>query len=253
MRQAIVIAAVLAGLSASAPAIAADMPFKAAPAIVAPTWTGLYVGADIGGVWTHTEGTWNPLPSAALFGADTITAAIDTSSISGGLHAGFNYQLGPSVVAGIEGDWTWTNASASFTRPWTSFGVLPGTFTTMGTKLDWLASVRGRLGYLVTPDVLAYVTGGGAWGGVDYAASNSNSLFYATAVAFSSTPSGYVVGGGLEWRMSGNWLLRGEYLFYRLSGASAVGTSVASPSFPSGYAWSDMDVNQGRIGVSYKF
>jgi outer membrane immunogenic protein len=94
-----------------------------------------------------------------------ITGAIDASSFAAGVHGGYNWQIGPRFVAGIEGDWTWTNASASFTQGWTLFGTatpVVGSFTTMSTKLDWLASIRGRAGYLVTPDLLAYVTGGAA-------------------------------------------------------------------------------------------
>lgn len=262
MRNGLVAGAALVTFALSASAMAADLPLKAPPPVAAPapSWTGFYVGANVGGVWTHSDGTWNPLPDPATFNANALTGAIDTSSVAAGFHVGYNYQFGPSFVAGIEADWTWTNASGSFTQTWTFFNTaLPvaGSFTTMSTKLNWLATVRGRLGYLVTPDLLAYVTGGGAWGGVDYGANNFNGPGggggYSTAVAFSNTPSGYVLGGGIEWKMTSNWLLRGEYLFYRLSGASAVGTSATFPGNPSGYVWSDMDVNEGRVGVSYKF
>jgi outer membrane immunogenic protein len=262
MRQVLGVGAALAALIVSAPAMAADLPFKAPPPVAAPapTWTGFYVGANVGGVWTHSDGTWNPLPSPATFNANALTGAIDASGVAAGVHGGYNYQIGPSFVAGIEADWTWTDASASFTQTWTFFGTatpVAGSFTTMSTKLNWLATVRGRLGYLVTPDLLAYVTGGGAWGGVDYAANNFNGPGggggYTTAVAFSNTASGYVLGGGVEWKMTSNWLLRGEYLFYRLGGASAVGTIATFPANPSGYVWSDMDVNEGRVGASYKF
>jgi outer membrane immunogenic protein len=258
------ITACLAALAAliGAPAFAADTVIKASPPTVAPppSWTGFYIGANIGGVWTHTDGTWNPLPSPAAFNANSLTGTIDASGVAGGLHGGYNWQLAPSFVAGIEGDWTWTNANHSFTQGWTFFGTMTpvaGSFTTMSTKLDWLASIRGRFGYLVTPTLLAYVTGGGAWGKIDYAANDFNGPGggggYFTAVAFSNTVSGYAVGGGLEWKMTNNWLLRGEYLFYRLAGASAVGTSPAFPTNPSGYVWSNTSINEGRVGLSYQF
>jgi outer membrane immunogenic protein len=248
-------------LASTIAASAADIPVKAAPmAPSAPSWTGFYLGANVGGVWTRNDGTWNPLPSPAAFNANAITGAIDSSSVAGGFHGGFNWQFAPRFVAGIEGDWTWTGAKNSFTQTWTFFGTStpgPGTFTTMSAKLDWLASVRARLGFLVTPDLLVYGTGGGAWGKVDYAANNSNAglggLLYVTSAAFSNIQSGYVAGGGLEWKFARNWALRGEYLFYRLNGASAVGTAVGFPTFPSSYDWSHMNVNEGRVGVSYQF
>jgi outer membrane immunogenic protein len=263
MRKAFLIGAALVSTTAWVPAIAADLPYKARPLVAAPAagWTGFYLGANVGGVWTHSDGTRNPIPSPAAFGVNPVTGAIDASGVAVGMHGGFNYQFAPSFVAGIEADWTWTNASSSFTQTLTRIGTatpVAGTFATMSTKLDWLASVRGRLGYLVTPDLLAYVTGGGAWGGVNYAANVSNGVAagptsYVAPVTFSNTPSGYVVGGGLEWKMAGNWLVRGEYLFYRLGGASATGTSVNFPAFPSGYVWSNMNINEGRVGLSYKF
>jgi opacity protein-like surface antigen len=63
-----------------------------------------------------------------------------------------------------------------------------------------------------------------------------------------------VAGGGLEWAMTTNWLLRGEYLFYSLSGSPSVVVPVANyPGFPSGYSWSNTNVGVGRLGLSYKF
>jgi outer membrane immunogenic protein len=76
---------------------------------------------------------------------------------------------------------------------------------------------------------------------------------YATAVAFSNTKSGYTVGGGLEWKLARNWLVRGEYLFYHFVGANAVGTSPVAPLNPSLYTWSDLNVHEGRAGISYQF
>ena len=54
--------------------------------------------------------------------------------------------------------------------------------------------------------------------------------------------------------MTHNWSLRAEYLFYRLgNGASAIVTPAAFPAFPSSFSWSRMDVDVGRVGLSYKF
>jgi outer membrane immunogenic protein len=121
------------------------------------------------------------------------------------LHAGYNWQFAPAWVVGIEGDWTWTKAAGTFTQGWTLFETVEpvsSAFTAMSMTADWLASIRARLGFLVAPNILAYVTGGGALGKFDYAANNNNggtgALSYITSTAFSSTSAGYVVGGGLE-------------------------------------------------------
>ena len=143
-------------------------------------------------------------------------------------------------------------------------GLRPGALTSLSLQERWLATLRGRIGYLITPVALVYFTGGGAWGKIDYAASAANepsnppSDRYIAASAFSKTASGYVVGGGLEYAFWNNWSVRADYLFYHLSTRAAV-TAVDStgnfpPSFLSGFRWNgDTNINSVRAGVSYKF
>jgi outer membrane immunogenic protein len=125
----------------------------------------------------------------------------------------------------------------------------------MSSTLDWVSSLRARLGYLVTPNLMLYGTAGGALGKIDYAASNSGGIIpYASSVAFSRTQGGWVAGGGLEWMITPNWLLRGEYLYYSLDGApSAVAAAANFPGFPSGYSWSNTNASVARAALSYKF
>ena len=243
------------------PALAADMAVKAPPAPVPasapPGWTGFYVGGDVGGAWTSNTGTWAPLPSPLAFGVFGQSGSNGGSSFVGGLHAGYNWEFAPTWVAGIEGDWSWAAAKGSFSQAWTITpppGPCPGCFTSMSSHLDWISSLRARFGYLVTPTVMAYATGGVAWGKFDYAANNSNAVTYVTNAAFSSTQTGFAVGGGLEWAMTKNWLVRAEYLYYRFNnGPSVVANSTAFPANPSGYSWSSTNVNVARAGLSYKF
>jgi outer membrane immunogenic protein len=125
----------------------------------------------------------------------------------------------------------------------------------MSANADWLASSRGRVGYLVAPTVLAYATGGAAWGRIDYAANAVNPANgYAAPVTASNTRSGYVVGGGLEWAMTDAWSVRAEYLNYRFDGGpNLTGASAVFPTLPSGYSWGNTRINVARAGVSYKF
>ncbi|WP_291573173.1 outer membrane beta-barrel protein [Bradyrhizobium sp.] len=256
----------LAAFSGSA--VAADLPartYTKAPVIADSgyNWTGFYVGGDVGGAWTSNTGTFSPLPSPIDFGIFGISASNGGSGIIGGFHAGYNWQFTPTWIAGIEGDWSRSKARGSFSQVM-SFdpppGILANSFVNMSSTLDWLASIRGRLGYLVMPNLLAYGTGGAAWGKFDYAANDSNGFSggasYTTSAAVSSTQSGYVVGGGLEWAITNNWLLRGEYLYYRLNSAPNVVAQSANLTFqssPSGYSWSSTNVSVARAGLSYKF
>ena len=90
------------------PAAAADMaPYFKGP-VIAPawSWTGFYGGGDVGGAFSTSTATWNPLPSPAAFGAFPVTGNVGGSGFAGGFFAGYNYQLGNSFVTSIEGDWT---------------------------------------------------------------------------------------------------------------------------------------------------
>jgi outer membrane immunogenic protein len=255
----------IAGSIGAANAADVGAPSYRAPPVVVPlvtTWTGFYAGGNLGGAWTSNDALWSPLPSSAALGAFPIAGDTGGSSVVGGLQAGYNWQYAPDWVVGIEGDWSWASASGNINQPWATNpggGVIPGSFTSISSTLNWVSSLRARLGYLVAPDLMVYGTAGGALGQIDYAASNSNGinggpLSYQTATAFSRTQGGWVAGVGLEWMISPNWLLRGEYLYYSLNGApSALAGNGNFPGLPSGYSWSNTNASVARAALSYRF
>jgi outer membrane immunogenic protein len=250
-------------------ASAADLPMKApaqVPVAPAYSWTGFYVGGDVGALWTRASGRWDPLPTVSNFGEYPISGDLNKNAFVGGLHAGYNWQFAPAWVAGIEGDWSWTDAKQSFAQPWTFIGVgfvnpavRPGTATSMSIEPKWLATIRGRIGYLVVPNALLYFTGGGAWADVDYSASATNEppSTYVASTSFSKTASGYVLGGGLEWALwSHQWSVRAEYLFYHLNTATSTVVPESTGNFPtnpSGFSWNNTEIQLVRVGASYKF
>jgi len=271
-------------------ASAADLGTPPAPASVyakAPaqpvfSWTGFYVGADIGGAWARSDGRWDPMdnfdkPDPAYFGEFPISGAMTGSGVLAGGHVGYNYQFAPSWVAGIEADWSWSNTKAKLDQTWVSTDpiahpglIRPGAHTTLETDLDSIATIRARAGYLVTPSLLLYATGGVALADVDLTAIAQNEPDhvprYIAPMSVSKWAPGYVVGGGLEYAFRNRWSLRAEYLFYRLNTSDftiagdpsdATGNfcrspACANPVFPSGFTRSNTDVQAARIGVSYK-
>ncbi len=247
----------LALLGAAGPADAAD--FGPRPLLSPDSmWTGLYGGINLGGLWATGDAQWNPLPSPAAFGFNGTSGDVSASSLVGGFQAGFNVKIAPAWVAGVEADFTGAHATSSTLSTWTAFGTnvpVAGSFTKEIRTLNWLSTARGRIGYLVTPAMLVYFTGGAAFGGVSYEGGNAAPVGagYASAVSFFRTQSGYVLGGGLEFATWDRWLLRGEYLFHRFNDASAVGASANFPNFPSAYSWTGFDVHEVRAAVSYKF
>lgn len=177
-------------------------------------WTGLYIGIEGGGG----------------FGGTTFTGLGDgdATTIGGvfGGHVGYNIQLG-AVVTGLEVDGGWAG--------------IDGGHSTNGiqatSKLGWLSSTRGRIGYAFD-NWLVYATGGLAFAGLEASATGAG----ATATA-SDTLVGYAVGGGIEMKLSEQFSARLEALHY--------GFGDTTVALPQGALKVDADVTTVRAGVSF--
>jgi outer membrane immunogenic protein len=256
------VAGAMALAAASAPAAAADMMMANKAPPPAFNWTGFYVGGDIAVASTSLNAQSNALPTSVL------PSGIAVQQVSGGLggggnfagggFAGYDWQFAPTWVAGIEADWTSMNTDGRLTSNWIdNTGVMvQNGLTTLSSELQWAASVRGRIGYLIVPRFLAYATGGVAWGKWEYGANSTDSAVgYAANTAFAKTETGWVAGIGFEWAPFASYglLLRAEYLNYRFDGAQATAAAAGFPGAPSGYLWSSPNVSLGRVAASYKF
>src|SRR5712672_535806 len=91
-------------------AMAADLPARMEP--VAPvaylpafSWTGFYLGGELGWIKPNPKYTTGALLLGAPF---VVTSASDKNGLTYGILAGYNYQIGQLVV-GVEGDFAgWT-------------------------------------------------------------------------------------------------------------------------------------------------
>jgi outer membrane immunogenic protein len=241
-------------------ASAADLPMHTkAPVIASPVydWSGFYIGVNAGGGWNRGDLRADYLPSPS-FGLNPTLTSSTGGGVVGGVHAGYNWAVGSGWVAGFEGDFSGASINSSATVIPTLFGTtVPQTSqpTSFSRNLNWLATARARFGYAVKPTLLLYVTGGGAWGSFDYNASFVNIAPGSNnwVAPFSATSSGYVVGGGGEWMVTNNWMVRAEYLYYRLSGKSNLASNPVFPTFPILFSWNATDTHTVRVGLSYKF
>jgi outer membrane immunogenic protein len=309
MKKLLLSTAVLA-LTAGA-ALAADLPTrKAAPYIPPPPpppmWTGFYAGLNAGygfgtnsqtnsayyqyGSLNHYTGT-DPLVGGAL---GTNTFAMTQSGFIGGGQLGYNYQWGSNVVIGIEADMqgagiqgrsnsVGTAGVAGNYGPYNTESGLPyGNYSqsgpagqTINAGVNWMGTVRGRLGYLWTPTMLVYATGGLTYGGayanvtaasVQSGAANSgrtdgngNPINYITNQTFfgggqrSSTLVGWNVGGGLEWMFMPNWSVKAEAIYWNMgnmnvgTAAFASGANFASSDGLNHYASGFYSLNPSQI------
>lgn len=211
----------------------------------APTqggWSGWYFGVNAGYIdgatRMDTDGaaiatSTSPGTAPAMAAAATGTLSAGNGGFIGGAQAGYNFQVSPTFLAGFEFDIVGSSlrgiASGGNTAPVaTVFGPGTGTFTTSVTAsrgLDYVGTVRGRLGTTITPSLLVYLTGGLAYDGVKSSTSMTQTSAIvgvptvSTSGAFSSNRAGYAVGAGGEWMFLGKWRIKGEYLYYDLGTA----------------------------------
>jgi outer membrane immunogenic protein len=248
------------GLAGSAIAADMPMPVKAplykAPPVYTYNWSGCYIGANVGGAWSRQDVNSSvPLISDQAPGS----ATLNTSSVMGGPHAGCNWQFSPSWVIGIEGDWSATDLNGTAALPNLSRAGVPfaNGGITFGGDTKWLATIRGRLGFVPVSNVLLYGTGGVAWNSTDYSGSDVflGGCPNCGTTAFSSTQTGWVAGAGAEWApWSNNWIFRVEYLHYGFDGTTT--STPARPAFaaaPPTFTWNALSIDEVRAGVSFKF
>jgi outer membrane immunogenic protein len=246
--------------------------YKAPPPPPAPiyTWTGWYVGGNVGYSWgdAHTNfagsGTSIEFPLVTAIPNDFAFAASHVQHVNGfigGGQFGYNYQVAPKWILGIEADiqGSGERGSSTFSDPFPgelcqevdkalnclSTGSVSGTATTeYEAKIDWFGTARGRIGMLVTDGLLLYGTGGLAFGRVS-ASGNFNVTvpvqtfppvgFGPSTSAFSQsrTNTGFAVGGGLEGRffawLPPNWTWKLEYLHIDLGSIDTSTSFAAAP------------------------
>jgi outer membrane immunogenic protein len=252
------------------------------------------------------------LPYASRATLDSAGSAMIVSSASarntqsgfiGGGQIGYNYQYGSSIVLGLEADiqgagirGTTTGSGASqvilrtplpaVENPPTSAAPNAGTITSgvsavaVQGGVDWLGTVRGRLGYLVMPTLLLYGSGGLAYGNA-WANVEQTSIEHHFATADLSLYPGYhnetstwlgggrqnqiltgwTAGGGIEWMFMQNWSLKAEALYWDLGRMNvetlAYGVTGKPSEFSNNIGWGRTSVSysgvQAKAGINYHF
>jgi outer membrane immunogenic protein len=244
-------------------ALAADLPMRTkAPAMVPIpiySWTGFYVGGNVGYGWGNADTFVNPLPTAAIFvNLLPQTLSPDPKGVIGGVQAGYNWQAGKFVV-GVEADIQGSDVNGNVSvNPiiQNNNTPFPGAgFLASHQRLDWFGTARLRAGFTPVDRLLLYVTGGVAYGDVDYSAQTDFRPVGTEQypAAFSRTKVGWTAGGGAEWAFAQNWSAKVEYLYMDLGSESTIANPVPPlPPFQVGYSWKTQE-QIVRVGVNYKF
>jgi len=234
LRKTLLAATALAALSGSA--LAADLPSRSAPPAYIPpppvfTWTGFYIGGQIGyGFGTNSV---QPFTAAGLLGTPY---SYSQNGVVGGAHIGYNYQVA-QFVFGLEGDVEGTGISRNL-APF-------GTVFSNSTSIPIQGSARGRIGFAVDR-ALFFATGGAAFASI-------RDSYFGVLIPGGSTSTlsksrvGWTVGGGIEYALTNNWTIRGEYLYTDYGHYT---------DFPTSTAFSynhHLTENKVELGFSYKF
>ena len=212
------------------------MPTKApvaAPVAPPPTWTGCYIGVNIGGGWARERYT-DPL---AAVPADAPLGSHTASGVVGGGQVGCDYQFGNFVI-GAQGMFDASDMKGNH--------VLLGEGDLFDTRIPWFATATGRLGYAFQPSFLLYVKGGGAWKRQEETITDLGVVEGLATV----NRSGWVVGGGFEWQFFPGWSFFAEYNFMDF-GTKRIAFAVPGDlPFPLDVR---EDISVVMAGVNYRF
>ena len=281
----------IASVMAATNAFAADLPRKAlAPVapVVLPTftWTGFYLGVNAGAAFGDDVAKTSTLDSDLVSNASLRAVGIDkvkykSNGFIGGGQIGYNYQMAPGggLVVGVEADFDYAglkrsrNWSKDFNDVYTTGSLAQHVDVTTRDSLDFLGTVRGRLGYAFDR-VLVYGTGGLAYGSVDYRHNLTvdNNYFPTNSTPFSevlrysahksATQTGFAYGGGIEYAIpadsalnllhSNAVTLKAEYIRYDLGSRNVIQyDSTGKNPMTSTKVKSEGDVV--RAGLNFKF
>jgi outer membrane immunogenic protein len=216
----------LAAASLAAAAVASMAP---AQAQVTNPWNGLYVGVNGGYAWQDAGGTF------ANLGTNTSLNGLDLNGALVGGQVGYNWQSA-QLLLGVEFDaMTLADGGENINTP-----SAPNA-SVLGADMNYLASVRGRLGWAINNWLLFGSVG---WG---------FSQFEFTSTAFAHKirldDSGLAYGGGVEWMMTYGVSLRAEYLRYDIGASSPL--PVGNPSVDPGdrVAFDNIDVARAALNI----
>lgn len=260
--------AALAVLAIAGPVQAADLkvapPYKAPSPIAPSSWTGFYAGLGLGFRSMRTDVTTTSVDGDPVHSDEVASQPFDGVSLQLNPYVGINWQFARNWVAGLEGGVGIANQRtilAGLTAsPATGFSGVSA--DGLAVRNTWDATLRGRLGFLLSPATMLYGTGGVAWQKLettstcgDLACSFNQSS--PAVVTNTITKMGWTIGGGLETALGGHWLARAEYRYADFGSAPL---TIARTETSGGTAVAFVDIGETRLrthtatfGLAYKF
>ncbi len=234
--------AALAVIGLSSVGQAADMPVKALPPPPPPpfSWTGLYLGGNIGAAWGERNIT--DLTRGLGF------AQSSNGRFIGGGQIGYNYQVN-NFVFGVEGD---IDGISSNNGNGTGI-IVPGVGTIVASSNStWISTVAAQFG-IANDHWLFYGKAGGGWVGTSNVTVTNLTTGNSIIGANGHTNTGFLAGVGVEYAITNNWTVKAEYDYLGISRRNFI-VPVGSPflvgdNFTSG----GRNVQMVKVGFNYLF
>jgi opacity protein-like surface antigen len=278
MKTALIGIATIAALIGT-PVFAADMAVKAPPpSAVAYDWTGLYIGAHVGGGWQNATfsgpSTLSILNNCCLEIGDTYGPGVASSATGGtflgGAQAGWMYQIGRLVV-GADFDFSGSNFNGSGADTFSSLSFVGPIRETYSIKTDWTATATATLG-IAHDRWMIYGKAGVALADESYNLAITNpgpppfpAFSFASGGDRQIVP-GWTTGIGVKWAISDNWFVNAEYDFLdfgtraaHVSGtlsATPLGTPTAMGSLSPAASFEPLfnqTISEVKVGLNYKY
>jgi outer membrane immunogenic protein len=257
MKRPVIYLASAAMLLSPLAAHSADVAVNAPPPPPVPvfSWTGFYIGANIGGAWANPN-RWTDTLLLTNFNNNNNNNGV----FIGGAQVGGNYQIGSFVIGG-EWDFDW----ASNNNNNNTGVVIPGVGNVVVTSNNrWITTVAARFGWAIDR-WLVYGKAGGSWGGnnnltvtnlttgVSFTCNSARAPLTAFTSCGNNSAGGWLVGAGFEYAFTNNWTVKFEYDYLGLGSRTlfipATAPLLAGDTFTS----NNRNVQMVKVGVNYLF
>jgi outer membrane immunogenic protein len=226
----------------------ADLAVKAPPLPPVPvfSWTGFYIGANIGGAWANNRWT------DTLFLTNFNNNGNNGVFIGGG-QIGGNYQIGNFVIGG-EWDFDWAGNNNNNNN---NGVIIPGVGTFLVTNNNrWITTVAARFGYAIDHWLLYGKAGGGWVGNNNLTVTNVTTGVSLTCGNFTNcgnNTGGWLVGAGAEYAFTNNWTVKFEYDYLGLGNRTFVIPATAPLLAGDTFTSNNRNVQMVKVGVNYLF